>query len=172
MASEIQPAPVASPTRQRVAAWIALALALVFPLMVVYNAMTILTWQSRNGEPLEFASVYSGFAYMLGIGCYFLWPLPIVAIFLAGMVLNDSKGRNRVAWAAVILGALPRCSPSRAPSCRRCLSRAVRSRRLLRRAQASDDEPQPPLEAFDAASAGFRAIHCSTAKNSVGMEMS
>ncbi len=106
MATEMHPAPVASPTRQRVAAWVALALALIYPLYVVYSALTILMWQSRNGEPLTFASFSSGLMFMVGIGCCFVWLLPIGAIFLAGLVLNDSKGRNRVAWAAVVLSVL------------------------------------------------------------------
>ena len=42
MASEMHPTPVASPTRQRVAAWIALALALIVPLTVAVNALTTL----------------------------------------------------------------------------------------------------------------------------------
>ncbi len=35
-----------------------------------------------------------------------LTPLAIVATFLASMVLTDSRGHNKVAWAAAILGAL------------------------------------------------------------------
>ena len=107
MATEMQqPAPVASLRRQRVAAWIALALALIFPLTVVFNLGVTVAWQRQNGEPLVLESVASGFLYLMGIGCYIVTPLAIVATFLASMVLTDSRGRNRVAWAAVILGAL------------------------------------------------------------------
>ncbi len=70
MASETHPTPVASPTRQRVSAWIALALSLIFPLTVVVNVGVTLAWQRQNGEPLVLESVASGFLYLMGIGCY------------------------------------------------------------------------------------------------------
>jgi len=37
---------------------------------------------------------------------YFEWPLPIIAILLASLALGDNRSRNRVAWAAIIIGAL------------------------------------------------------------------
>ncbi len=99
MASEIQPAPVASPTRQRVAAWIALALALIVPLTVAFNASMTLARIPGAGSDIVVGSLYTIFL------C-FEWPMPIFAIFLAGMVLRDAKGHNTVAWAAVTLSIL------------------------------------------------------------------
>jgi hypothetical protein len=36
----------------------------------------------------------------------FEWPLPIFGAFLAGLVLRDSRGASRIAWAAVALVVL------------------------------------------------------------------
>lgn len=99
MASDMQHAPVASPTRQRVAAWIALGLSLIFPLIVAFNAIVIQTQNLSNGGSIVVESLYSAFTY-------FVWPLPIIAIFLASLVLRDAKRRNKIAWAAIILGVL------------------------------------------------------------------
>jgi uncharacterized membrane protein len=99
MASELRPAPVALPTRQRVAAWIALALALIVPLTVVVNASMTLARIPGAGSDIVVGSLYTIFL------C-FEWPMPIFAIFLAGMVLKDAKGHNTVAWAAVTLSIL------------------------------------------------------------------
>ena len=99
MVSEIQPAPVASPRRQRVAAWVALALALIVPLTVAINAIMTLARIPGAGSDIVISSLYTVFL------C-FEWPLPIFATFLAGMVLRDAKGHSTVAWAAVALSAL------------------------------------------------------------------
>jgi hypothetical protein len=99
MASQMHPVPAASPTRQRAAAEIALALAFVYPLTVSFNAGTIQPEDLRRGGDFVLMSLYNGFVYIE-------WPLPIIAIFLATLVLNDSRGRNRIAWAAAVLGAL------------------------------------------------------------------
>ena len=99
MASELRPAPVASPTRQRVAAWIALAFALIAPLTVAVNAFATLARIPGAGGDIVISSLYTFFI------C-FEWPLPIFATFLAGLVLRDAKGHNTVAWAAVALSLL------------------------------------------------------------------
>ena len=99
MASGMQPAPVASPTRQRVAAWIALALALIVPLTVAVNAIATLARIPGAGSDIVISSLYTVFF------C-FEWPLPIFATFLAGLVLRDSRGGSRIAWTALILGIL------------------------------------------------------------------
>ncbi|HKT37351.1 MAG TPA: hypothetical protein VJR48_03210 [Ktedonobacterales bacterium] len=99
MATEMQPAPVASPTRQRVAAWIALALALIVPLTVAINALTTLARIPGAGSDVIVGSLYTVFI------C-FEWPLPIFATFLAGLVLRDARGHSTVAWAAVALSVL------------------------------------------------------------------
>ena len=99
MATEMQPAPVASTTRQRVAAWIALALASIVPLTVAVNASMTLARIPGAGNDIVVGSLYTVFI------C-FEWPLPIFATFLAGLVLRDAKGHSAVAWAAVALSAL------------------------------------------------------------------
>jgi hypothetical protein len=99
MASEMQPAPVASPTRQRVAAWIALVLALIVPLTVAANAFATLARIPGAGSDVIVGSLYTVFI------C-FEWPLPIFATFLAGLVLRDAKGHSTVACAAVALSML------------------------------------------------------------------
>jgi len=99
VASGMQPAPVASPTRQRVAAWIALALALIVPLTVAVNAIATLARIPGAGSDIVISSLYTVFF------C-FEWPLPIFATFLAGLVLRDAKGHSTVAWAAVALSML------------------------------------------------------------------
>ncbi len=99
MATEMQPAPVASPTRQRVAAWIALALALIVPLTVAVNALATLARIPGAGSDIVISSLYTVFF------C-FEWPLPIFATFLAGLVLKDRRGGSRIAWAALMLGIL------------------------------------------------------------------
>ncbi|HEX5548386.1 MAG TPA: hypothetical protein VFX24_13325 [Ktedonobacterales bacterium] len=99
MATEMQPAPVASPTRQRVAAWIALALASIVPLTVTVNAAMTLARIPGAGSDIVIGSLYTVFI------C-FEWPLPIFATFLAGLVLRDSRGASRIAWAAIALSAL------------------------------------------------------------------
>lgn len=99
MASEMQPAPVASPTRQRIAAWIAVALALIVPLTVAINALTTLARIPGAGSDVIVGSLYTVFI------C-FEWPLPIFATFLAGLVLRDARGHSTVAWAAVALSVL------------------------------------------------------------------
>jgi hypothetical protein len=91
--------PAQSPQHQRVAAWVALALALVYPLIVAWNTFTLLSQHLNAGENVVVESLYNGLLYII-------WPLPIIAIFLATLVLSDARGRNRVAWAAIILGAL------------------------------------------------------------------
>ena len=91
--------PTQSPQHQRVAAWVALALALVYPLIVAWNTFTLLSQHLNAGENVVVESLYNGLLYII-------WPLPIIAIFLATLVLSDARGRNRVAWAAIILGAL------------------------------------------------------------------
>ncbi|HEX5440376.1 MAG TPA: hypothetical protein VFW76_05800, partial [Ktedonobacterales bacterium] len=96
---EMQPTPVASPTRQRVAAWIALALALVHPLVVVLYAIMIVIKGYTNPMTIVVGSLYN-------VLTYFIWPLPIIAIFLAILALRDARGANRAARAAIILGAL------------------------------------------------------------------
>jgi hypothetical protein len=106
MAAEMPHPPVASRRRQRVAAWIALTLALVYPLTVVFNAITILTWRMSTGGAFAPDSLVAGFMYLVGFAWYIEWPLPIVAVYLASLVLRDSRWRNRVAWSAMILGAL------------------------------------------------------------------
>lgn len=88
-----------SPQRQRVAAWVALALALIVPLIVAINAVMTLARIPGAGSDIVVGSLYTIFT------C-FVWPLPIIAIFLATLVLRDARGRNRVAWGAIILGAL------------------------------------------------------------------
>jgi hypothetical protein len=85
--------------RQRVAAWVALALALIVPLMVAINAVMTLARIPGAGSDIVVGSLYTIFI------C-FVWPLPIIAIFLATLVLRDARGRNRVAWAAVALSLL------------------------------------------------------------------
>lgn len=95
----LQTNPVQSLARQRVAAWIAFALALVYPLTSAYYADTLLLIGRADVVTIVFYSLYN-------LLTFFEWPLPIVAIFLASLVLRDARGRNRVAWAAVILGAL------------------------------------------------------------------
>ncbi|HEY7341993.1 MAG TPA: hypothetical protein VH591_14020 [Ktedonobacterales bacterium] len=99
MATEMQPAPVASPTRQRVAAWIALALALIVPLTVAINALATVARIPGAGSDIVISSLYTVFI------C-FEWPLPIFATFLAALVLRDARGHSTVAWAAVALSAL------------------------------------------------------------------
>ena len=99
MISGMRPAPVASPTRQRVAAWIALALASIVPLTVVGNAIMTLARIPGAGSDIVVGSLYTVFL------C-FEWPLPIFASFLAGLVLRDAKGHSTVAWAAVTLSVL------------------------------------------------------------------
>ena len=99
MASELQPAPVASPTRQRIAAWIAEALALIVPLTVAANAFATLARIPGAGSDVIVGSLYTVFI------C-FEWPLPIFATFLAGLVLRDSRGGSRIAWTAFLLGIL------------------------------------------------------------------
>lgn len=99
MATEMQPAPVASPTRQRVAAWIALALASIVPLTVAINALMTLARIPGAGSDIVIGSLYTVFLF-------FEWPLPIFAAFLAGLVLRDSRGGSRIAWAALMLGIL------------------------------------------------------------------
>lgn len=99
MATEMQPAPVASPTRQRVAAWIALALALIVPLTVAINATMTLASIPGAGSDIVIGSLYTVFI------C-FEWPMPIFATFLAGLVLRDSRGGSRIAWTAFLLGIL------------------------------------------------------------------
>ena len=99
MATEMQPAPVASPTRQRVAAWIALVLASIVPLTVAVNALATLARIPGAGSDIVISSLYTVFL------C-FEWPLPIFASFLAGLVLRDARGRSTVAWAAVALSVL------------------------------------------------------------------
>ena len=97
MASETYPAQ--SPTRQRVAAWIALALASIVPLTVAVNAFATLARIPGAGSDIVISSLYTVFL------C-FEWPMPIFATFLAGLVLKDSRGGSRIAWAAVALCAL------------------------------------------------------------------
>lgn len=99
MATEMHPAPVASPTRQRVAAWSALALASIVPLTVAVNAAMTLARIPGAGSDIVVGSLYTVFL------C-FEWPLPIFATFLAGLVLRDAKGHGTVAWAAVALSVL------------------------------------------------------------------
>ena len=99
MATEMHPAPVASPARQRVAAWIALALASIVPLTVAINAIMTLARIPGAGSDIVIGSLYTIFF------C-FEWPLPIFAIFLAGLVLRDARGHSTVAWAAVTLSVL------------------------------------------------------------------
>ncbi len=99
MATEMHPAPVASPTRQRVAAWSALALASIVPLTVAVNAFATLARIPGAGRDIVVGSLYTVFL------C-FEWPLPIFATFLAGLVLRDAKGHSTVAWAAVALSVL------------------------------------------------------------------
>jgi hypothetical protein len=99
MASEMQPAPVVSPTRQRIAAWIAVAFALIVPLTVAINALATLARIPGAGSDVIVGSLYTVFI------C-FEWPLPIFATFLAGLVLRDAKGHSMVAWAAVALSVL------------------------------------------------------------------
>lgn len=99
MATEMQPAPVASPTRQRAAAWIALVLALIVPLTVAVNTFMTLARIPGAGSDIVISSLYTVFL------C-FEWPLPIFATFLAGLALRDAKGHSTVAWAAVALSAL------------------------------------------------------------------
>jgi hypothetical protein len=99
MATEMHPAPVASPTRQRVAAWVALALASIVPLTVAINAIMTLARIPGAGSDIVVGSLYTVFI------C-FEWPLPIFATFLAGLALRDAKGHSTVAWAAVALSAL------------------------------------------------------------------
>ncbi|HKW19879.1 MAG TPA: hypothetical protein VJO13_00785 [Ktedonobacterales bacterium] len=97
MASETYPAQ--SPTRQRVAAWIALALASIVPLTVAVNAFATLARIPGAGSDIVISSLYTVFF------C-FEWPLPIFATFLAGLVLRDSRGGSRIAWTAFLLGIL------------------------------------------------------------------
>lgn len=99
MVSEMQPALVASPRRQRVAAWIALALALIVPLTVAVNAFATVARIPGAGSDIVVGSLYIVFF------C-FEWPLPIFATFLAGLVLRDSRGASRIAWTALMLGIL------------------------------------------------------------------
>jgi len=99
MATEMHPAPVASPARQRVAAWIALALASIVPLTVAINAIMTLARIPGAGSDIVIGSLYTIFF------C-FEWPLPIFATFLAGLVLRDSRGGSRIAWIAFLLGIL------------------------------------------------------------------
>jgi hypothetical protein len=58
MATEMQPTPVASPTRQRVAAWIALALASIVPLTVAVNAIATLARIPGAGSDIVISSLY------------------------------------------------------------------------------------------------------------------
>lgn len=91
--------PTQSPQRQRVAARVALALALIVPLIVAINAVMTLARIPGAGSDIVVGSLYT-------ILTCFVWPLPIIAIFLATLVLRDARGRNRVAWAAVALSLL------------------------------------------------------------------
>lgn len=91
--------PVQSPRRQHVAAWVALALALIHPLTVVLYAIMIVIKGYTHPMTLVVSSLYNALTY-------FIWPLPIIAIFLATLVLSDARRRNRIAWGAVILGTL------------------------------------------------------------------
>ncbi len=85
--------------RQRMAAWIAHALALIVPLTVAVNALATLARVPGAGSDIVVGSLYTIFI------C-FEWPLPIVAAFLASLVLRDAQARNRVAWVAVTLSIL------------------------------------------------------------------
>lgn len=98
MASPMQPLSTPSATRQRVAAWIAFALALIYPLTVAFNATIIVTQNLSAGGNVVIESLYT-------ILTYFEWPLPIIAIFLASLTLRDARRHNAVAWAAIYLGA-------------------------------------------------------------------
>lgn len=97
MAAERYPAQ--SSRRQRIAAWIALALALIVPLTVAINAIATLARIPGAGSDIVVGSLYTFFI------C-FEWPLPIVATYLAVLVLMDARGGNRVAWAAIVISAL------------------------------------------------------------------
>ncbi|HEU4783605.1 MAG TPA: hypothetical protein VFS83_09720 [Ktedonobacterales bacterium] len=101
MTSGMQSAPVASPTRQRVAAWSALALALIHPLATAGIALTLPGQELRDGGILAvlLQSVYGG------VIC-FVWPLPIIAAYLATLVLMDARSDARIAWAAIVISAI------------------------------------------------------------------
>ena len=100
MVSELRPALVASHTRQRVAVWIALALALVYPLTVAWIAFTLPGQELSDGGILVILlqSVYDG------VIC-FVWPLPIIATYLATLVLMDARSGARIAWVAIVISA-------------------------------------------------------------------
>ena len=99
MATERYPAQ--SPQRQRIAGWVALVLALVYPLTLAWIAFTLPTRELSDGGVLImlFQSIYGGLV------C-FVWPLPIVATYLAILVLMDAQGNAKVAWAAIVISAL------------------------------------------------------------------
>lgn len=99
VASQMHPTPAQPDTRQRVGAWIAFVLALIYPLTVAFYAVTIQTRNLSGEGNIVVESLYN-------VLTYFEWPLPIFAIFLASLVLSGKRGPRRIAWAAVILGAL------------------------------------------------------------------
>ncbi|HEX5440141.1 MAG TPA: hypothetical protein VFW76_04610 [Ktedonobacterales bacterium] len=93
--------PARSPQRQRVAAWIAFALALVYPVTVAWIAFTLPSLELSDGGVLVilFQSIYGSLV------C-FVWPLPIIATYLAILVLMDAGGGNKIAWTAIVISAL------------------------------------------------------------------
>ncbi|HET8906780.1 MAG TPA: hypothetical protein VFN11_07435 [Ktedonobacterales bacterium] len=98
MASPMQHAPTRPARRQRVAAWIAFALALIYPLTVAFNATVIVTRNLSADGNIVIESLYTALTY-------FEWPLPIIAIFVASLTLRDARRHNAIAWAAIYLGA-------------------------------------------------------------------
>jgi len=91
--------PAQSSQRQRVAAWIALALSILYPLNVVFTAIFIQIHPVPKGVNGMLLSLYTPFICIE-------YPLSIVATFLAVLVLREGRGNNRVAWIALTIGLL------------------------------------------------------------------
>ncbi len=88
-----------SPQRQRVAAWVALALSLFYPLNVVFTAIFIQIHPMDNNVNGMLLALYTPFICIE-------YPLSIVATFLAVLALRESRGNNWVAWNALTIGLL------------------------------------------------------------------
>lgn len=69
MTSDMQHAPVALPTRQRGAAWIALTLSLIFPLIAAFNAIVIQTQNLSNGGSIVVESLSNRCIPLSPISC-------------------------------------------------------------------------------------------------------
>jgi hypothetical protein len=97
MASPMQSAPTRPESRQHVVAWIAFALALIYPLTVAVNATLIVTQNLSAGGNIAVEALYT-------VLTYFEWPLLIIAIFLASLTLRDTRRYRVIAWATLLIG--------------------------------------------------------------------